>query len=611
MVEDYVEPDAEDAFEGVDEESLQPLERDADAPIWEPAPIAGRYRLGDYLTESRLGRTYRAWDTETDEEVEVTFLDDEAVTDATSAEAWLEELRGLRHLHVLPLLDWEIAPVPYLVSAAPAMRLDRLITAGVPLSPSQTLLIGLQAAETLHDLRRRGITHGALTPYHCCVDANGRLRLAELGVDFLRAPLEPADATRYDAPEAIRAAEDESLHAPAAGAEAPAQPVEFESAETVGAPGPETEDAPGEPDDLTDAGESLSDDAAVGDVSAGDVLAGDVAAGDVAAGDVAAGHVGAGGVVPDDVAAGPDASEPPADVEPSPGEQPAAAYAPAAGDVYGLGLILTEVAAGRPMAPEGIAQLGRAVVPRGAGAATARHLARLAPMLVQATVSNPQSRLEADELALAMRATAEMLPPPARLDEVFQRAGDDRAEPEASEGAVRALEPVRARRRNPLMRIAAAAAVVVAAALLVIYTAGGGGTPSYPVPDVVGLDWTRANDTLTTSGWEVRRLEVRVAEAAAGEVVGQLPEPGGLLDAGQVVKVQVSLGPPLVVVPADIVGLPLEQAGLRLSEMGLAVGTVETRVDPSMPAGSVVAVAEPLPELPRGSPVDLVIAVAR
>jgi len=58
------------------------------------------------------------------------------------------------------------------------------------------------------------------------------------------------------------------------------------------------------------------------------------------------------------------------------------------------------------------------------------------------------------------------------------------------------------------------------------------------------------------------------------------------------------------------VGMTVEEARLRLSEIGLGVGRVQTLVDPTVAEGSVVAVAEALPELPRGSTVDLVVAVA-
>ena len=120
VVEEYVEPGVEDVIDGVDEGSPEQTEDGSEAATWEPAPIAGRYRIGEYLATSRLGRTYRAWDTETDQDVEVTFLDADAVADTTGVEEWLEALRDLKHLHVLPLLDWEIAPVPY--SSTPRRR---------------------------------------------------------------------------------------------------------------------------------------------------------------------------------------------------------------------------------------------------------------------------------------------------------------------------------------------------------------------------------------------------------------------------------------------------------------------------------------------------------
>ena len=515
----------------------------ADAPP-EPVLIAGRYRVGEPIVETRLGWTYQAWDSETEQDVEVTYLYAEIVAAAPDVESRLEELRGLQHLHVLPLLHWELDPAPCLVYPAPTMRLQQLIEVGAALTPSQTLLIGLQAAETLHALRERGITHGDLTPSQCCIDVTGRLRLAEMGVDFLRYPDDSDPPSRYGAPEAV-----------------PAIPTE-EAA------------IPGEVADVADG--TGSDDAA-------------------------------------GVAAEAEEEVAPAAGQAVPAEAPGAGPRLDAGaaDLYGLGLVLAEAAAGRLLAAADISSLGTTVLPPDAAVATARYLSRLAPLLKQATAPNPENRLSADELALALRATAEMLPPPSRLDEAFRRVEEDRLQL----APVTDTRPVRhtksGRSRNLLVRLVAAAAVVAAAAWLVLSVARDDDTPSHVVPDVAGMSWTEASSALTEAGWEVRRLEVRVPDAAVGEVIGQLPEPGGLLDEGQVVKVQVSLGEPLVVVPADIVGMPLAQAELRLSAIGLRVGSVSDRFDLSVPDGVVVEIAESLPELPRGSTVDLVIAVDR
>ena len=535
-----VEPEpAADVSTGGPEEAAELPVAERSETAWEPVPIAGRYRIGEYVGESRLGRTYRATDGDSGQDVEVTFLDPEAVADAADAAARLEELRHLRHLHVLPLLDWQLDPVPYVVHPAPAMRLHRLIESGTALTPSQTLLIGLQGAEMLYNLRQSGVTHGEITPANCCVDVRGRLRLADMGLDFLRRPLHPSEATRYDAPETIPVAD---LETPVAGGEA------------------------------ADAAAVVAED------ETGEVPTVDVGA------DTPAPAAGTG------LAADPVAEA-------------------AASDVYSLAVMLAEVAAGRPVAPGEIGQLGRLMAPAGGGTATARNVDRLAPLLAQASATRPENRLEADELALALRATAEMFPPPTRLDEAFRRAEEHEARPASPEP-----EPVGpATRPGRIRRLAlhsvVAAAVVAAAALLVILSAPGDGTPAHAVPGVVGMDWSEASETLTASGWEVRRLEVRVPGATPGEVVGQLPSQGDLLDEGQVVKVQVSLGEPLVVVPADIVGMTVEEAGLRLSEIGLSVGAVQTAVDPTVPEGLVVGVTAALPELPRGSAVDLVVAV--
>lgn len=537
-----VEPEvAEDVSTGGPEDAGELPVAERSETAWEPAPIVGRYQIGDHVGESRLGWTYRATDGDTGQDVEVTFLFAEAVADADDAAGRLEELRNLRHLHVLPLLDWELDPVPYLVHPAPSMRLQRLVDSGTALTPSQTLLIGLQAAETLHSLRRSGITHGAITPASCSVDASGRLRLAEMGLDFLRLPLHASERTRYDAPETIRIADLE-------------MPVAAEAA------------------------------AAVAEDPTGEVPVVDVDA---------------------------ETSSPPAatavEESPPPGGDPVAAAVSA--DVYSLAVVLTEAAAGRSVAPAEFSRLGRTVPPVSERAAAARNLARLAPLLAQASATRPENRLEADELALALRATAEMFPPPTRLDEAFRRAEEYEARPVSPEPAEAGPATRPGRIRRLALHSAVAAAVVAAAALLVIFSAPGDDTPARVVPGVVGMDWFEASETLTDSGWEVRRLDVRVPGASPGEVVGQLPAQGDLLDEGQAVKVQVSLGEPLVVIPADIVGMTVEEAGLRLSEIGLSVGAVQTAVDPTVPEGLVVGVTAALPELPRGSAVDLVVAV--
>lgn len=593
VVDEFAEPPGEVAGDDVEAADAAYLEGDDELLDWEPPALVDRYEIGEHLTTSRLGRTYSARDAGNDTDVEVTFLYAEALAAAGEPEARLEELRDLQHLHVLPLLDWQLDPVPYLVFPAPAMRLESLIHAGAALSPSQALLIGLQAAETLDNLHGRGIANGALTPSHFCIDARGRLRLAEMGVGFLRVPPHADEVSRYDDPGVGRPVDDAG--APSATAEIAALVEEFGTAGTPGGPVPAvTAEAPVE--EPEDSGEPAAEEPAdAGEAAAeepGD--SGEAAGSDPWLADQPAG------------APAGEAGHPPATGPLSSDGHGAAAAA----DVYGLGLTLAEATAGRPLDPSEIGRLGRSVAPAGAGTAAARNLTRLAPLLVQATAARAGQRLSADEFALALRATAEMFPPPDRLDELFQQVTEAETRPRPSAVSETVADMASPPRPNVLMRVVAAAAVVAAGALLVVFAARSDRTPSHTVPDVAGLDWAEAGEMLAASGWEARRLEVRVPETPAGEVVGQLPEPGARLDEGQVVKVQVSLGEPLVVIPADIVGTTLQEAELRLSAIGLEVGNVTERVVPGAAEGTVVDIAELLPEVPRGSQVDLVIAVA-
>ena len=87
------------------------------------------------------------------------------------------------------------------------------------------------------------------------------------------------------------------------------------------------------------------------------------------------------------------------------------------------------------------------------------------------------------------------------------------------------------------------------------------------VPDVVGLPEPEARERLTA---EDLRIEVdrRPHERPRGEVYAQSPGAGAQVDEDEVIEVEVSTGPPNVVVP-QVVNLEQEQAEARLREAGL------------------------------------------
>ena len=464
--------------------------------------VIGRYHAKRLLGETDSGRLYEGWDVEGGREVLLCLLEPDAVP-VDDIEDRLLHLSRLEHLHILPLLDWNLEPTPHLVYQLEGVSLRRIIDAGVRLSLSQALLIGLQASETLDGLVSEGISHGALRPDNFMVDASGRLRLAGLGIFCFRTPPH-----------------------------------------------------------LDEQGQSLPDVYAAPETSADLSLA------------------------------DPEATEV---------DQTTA-------DVYSLALVLAEAAAGEWVSPRVLSLMGSGQLPAEDEEKTSA-LGPLAPLFIQAVAFDSKERPSVGEFALALRSTAELLPPPKRFDEIIETLSGDLDLPEVEAETDEEKDTQGAPRRlTTIVAVAASVALVLCAGLLLIFTARGDSTPTYEVPDVVGMSWSEAEALLRETGWEPRRLEVRVAESDPDEVTAQLPAPGELLDAGQVVKVQVSLGDPLLVVPLDLLGIPLSEARLRLSAIGLQAGRVRSRIDAELGEGIVLEIDGPSSELPRGSQVDLVVS---
>lgn len=127
-----------------------------------------------------------------------------------------------------------------------------------------------------------------------------------------------------------------------------------------------------------------------------------------------------------------------------------------------------------------------------------------------------------------------------------------------------------------------------------------------PVPDVTRLRADRAMTVLRTTGFEVTVDSVE-ADEPEGRVVATDPPSGFEVTLPAEIRIDVSLGPPLVTLP-DLVGMMEERARIVLDSLGLAVGEVESRFRFGFSQGEVV---EQFPsageEVSRGSPVRLVV----
>lgn len=161
----------------------------------------------------------------------------------------------------------------------------------------------------------------------------------------------------------------------------------------------------------------------------------------------------------------------------------------------------------------------------------------------------------------------------------------------------------------------------IVATVLILAVLGGGFAywwtairiPSHAVIDVSGMPVEQATRELEDLGFEVTSSFVRKDGTDPDEVVAQDPEAGTDLEEGRSVELTVSLGNTLVSVPA--LDSTLDEATVmdRLDQAGLVPGTRSDPFDETVPAGFLISAtvavpADPGGQVPKGSPVDLVFS---
>lgn len=158
---------------------------------------------------------------------------------------------------------------------------------------------------------------------------------------------------------------------------------------------------------------------------------------------------------------------------------------------------------------------------------------------------------------------------------------------------------------------------VLAVVVLVLALAAGGAAawyewirvPTYAVPTLVGSDASTLDAATAGHEWRVTRNEEFADGTAPGRILSQSPAPGTELARGGTIVVTVSLGPPPVAVPTDLVGLPLADATARLAAVGLGVGDVTRAFDETAPVDTVLGLADGTPtQIPKGSAVGLTVS---
>ncbi len=180
--------------------------------------LGDRYRLLAPVGSGGSGHVFVADDVRLRRRVAVKMLhpalaDDEAFLKRFRAEA--RAAAALNHPNVMAVYDWgEEDEGPYLVCEyLGGGSLRSVLDRGRRLSPSQALLVGLEAARGLDYAHRRGLVHRDIKPANLLFDLEGRLRIGDFGLARALAEAawtEPIGAVlgtaRYASPEQVSGA---------------------------------------------------------------------------------------------------------------------------------------------------------------------------------------------------------------------------------------------------------------------------------------------------------------------------------------------------------------------------------------------------------------------
>jgi serine/threonine protein kinase len=149
--------------------------------------LGGRYRLLAPIGTGASAHVFLAEDVKLRRRVAVKVLhpaltDDEAFLRRFRAEA--RAAAALNHPNVMAVYDWgEEADGPFIVCEfLGGGSLRSVLDRGTRLTPSQALVVGLEAARALDYANRRGLVHRDIKPANLLFDDEGRLRIADFGL---------------------------------------------------------------------------------------------------------------------------------------------------------------------------------------------------------------------------------------------------------------------------------------------------------------------------------------------------------------------------------------------------------------------------------------------
>jgi serine/threonine-protein kinase len=531
--------------------------------------VGGRYRLLAPLGSGASAEVYLADDVRLRRRVAVKVLhtalaDDESFLRRFRAEA--RAAAALSHPNILAIYDWigDDNP-PYLVTEyLGGGSLRSMLDAGTRLSPSQALLVGLEAARALDHAHRQGFVHRDIKPANLLFSADARLRIADFGLARAIAEAgwtEPTGAVlgtaRYASPEQARGepldGRSDVYSLALLLVESVTGSVPFTADTTIGTLMARLDRPLEVPDEL---------DALVPVIEQAGAM---------------------------DPADRPDAAALAEQLVSSATRLPRPAPLPLAG----AGPAVEGGANGVESDGDRTMLHGRrsdtAEGAGTAGASDATTVQRVSTTTALAQIPDSTARMGRPQHPSDPGQQAQ-LPPPPKLAPTARAA----------------------RIRTWTIRVSAAVIAIalgVAGALLFQQSQ----VPSHEVPsDLVGLEAAKAADRVSGFAWRIEREEVNDDDAAAGVVLDTRPKAGKSLREGGTLTLIVSKGPPLVDLPPvnTIVGLDQDQAAEVLGGTGLElqVEFVPTESD-EVDEGKVIGYDDGTAgQVPKGSTVKVQIS---
>jgi eukaryotic-like serine/threonine-protein kinase len=562
--------------------------------------LGGRYRLLSAVGSGASAHVYLADDVRLRRRVAVKVLHPALANDELFLRRFRAEARAaaaLSHPHILAVFDWSgDEDSPYLVTEfLGGGSLRSMLDAGHRLTTAQALVVGLETVRALDHAHRQGFVHRDIKPANLLFGEDARLRVADFGLARAIAEAgwtEPTGAmlgtARYASPEQARG---ESVN----GAsdiyslglvliEAVTGTVPFSADTTIATLMARLEHPLVVPEVMGPLATIITQ---AGSLDAGkrpDAAA--FGAGLIAAAEELARPAPLPLTPP--AAAGADDLRDSTLVRPelyAPGNGAAAAAASAL--VVGSGSVVGDEVVGVPVGDAGaVSGLPSASLGGTSGLATA--------------ASATGTGLDAAKPTKPTSTT--VLPPPPSVPP------PSAAPPHTPPGGTVALSAGdRSARRLMLGALVVAAAVAIGVVGSWIYIRSQ--VPSHTVPrQLVGAQQDEVVEMIGGNGWNIVTRRDYYDNTDEGEIVRTVPEPGAALREGETLTLHVSLGPPLVPIPQDLVGLSEEDARDRLATAGLSAD-IQREPNDEVDAGTVIGLGDGVSDqAPRGSAVPLIVS---